>query len=349
MRRDSTVLDTLRATAVLLVLGAHLAEVLALHGTFSVEPWNWHIGRLGVLLFFVHTSLVLMMSLERTPLEGAALVTDFYVRRAFRIYPLAIVTVLAVAAAGIPPVPWGQGVEVTGPVLAANLLLVQNLTEAPSVLTPLWSLPLEVQMYLVLPFVYFVIRSSRRLAMAAVLWLGGMLAGLQVPMNGAYMAAFVPCFMSGVLAYCVARRQGGGVWPFWTFGFALGGAILLYTAISAVEPASHSRVAGWGVCLALGLTLPLFRETASAPFRRTVAWIARYSYGLYLSHMMSLWLVYFLLPDLPLVVQFGVLTALLLLLPMALYHTIEAPFVRLGSICAAWLRRSPRAIPGGAV
>ncbi|HUF82120.1 MAG TPA: acyltransferase [Burkholderiales bacterium] len=347
MRRDSTVLDTLRAVAVLLVLGAHLSEVFAALGVPSIEPWHWHIGRLGVLLFFVHTSVVLMMSLQRTPLDGPGLAVDFYIRRAFRIYPLAIVTILGVAAAGIPPVPWGQPIAATPAVLGSNLLLVQNLTGAPSVLTPLWSLPLEVQMYLVLPVVFFAIRGGRRLSVAVLLWLGGVLVGLGVPMNGAHMAAFIPCFMSGVLAYCLAQRRSADL-PFWAFGLALAAGILGYVALSALEPARHSRLAAWGICVGLGLLLPRFRETSSPLLRRAAAGSAKYSYGIYLSHMVSMWLVFVVLPGQPLMIQLALLAALLVLVPMALYHTIEAPFVRLGASCAAWVRRPSRAVPSGA-
>lgn len=347
MRRDSTVLDTLRAVAVLLVLGAHIVEVLASHGIVpSTEPWPWHIGRLGVLLFFVHTSLVLMMSLERTRLDGAALLTDFYVRRAFRIYPLAIVTVLGVSAAGVPPVPWQAPVEVTPRLLTANLLLVQNLADVPSVLTPLWSLPLEIQMYLVLPLLFMAIDGGRRTSVATAFWLVGGVAGLWVPMNGAYIAAFIPCFMSGVLAFCLARR-GTGTLPFWIFGIVLTLAIVSYVGLSTLDPWTHSKLAAWGVTLALGLLLPRFRDSSSAHLRRTVSWIAKYSYGIYLSHMISLWLVFLLLPDQPLLVQLCMLGAMLTVIPVALYHTIEAPGIRIGTACAAWLRRSP-AMPGRA-
>jgi peptidoglycan/LPS O-acetylase OafA/YrhL len=346
MRRDSTVLDTLRAVAVLLVLGAHLSELFASQGAASLAPWHWHIGRLGVLLFFVHTSLVLMMSLDRTPLEGAGLAIDFYVRRAFRIYPLAIVTILAVAAAGIPAVPWGQAIEATPAVLGSNLLLVQNLIDAPSVLTPLWSLPLEVQMYIVLPLVFFAIRGGRRPGLAVLLWLGGVLVALGVPMTGTHTAAFIPCFMSGVVAYCLARRRSADL-PFWAFGLTLALAVLAYGALSALEPSSHSRLAAWGICGALGLLLPRFRETSSPLLRRAAATVARYSYGIYLTHMIAMWLVFVVLPDQPFVIQLACLTALLAIVPMALYHTIEAPCVRLGASCAAWLRRPSRAVPSG--
>src|SRR6266850_1776977 len=87
-------LDFLRAIAVLLVLAQHLCRRM------HVEHIGWapttSLGLFGVLLFFVHTSLVLMYSMERSGLHGALLFKDFCIRRIFRIYPLSI---LAVAAA----------------------------------------------------------------------------------------------------------------------------------------------------------------------------------------------------------------------------------------------------------
>lgn len=344
MTRDSPVLDTLRATAVLLVLGAHTAEVLAVRATIDVHPWDWHIGRLGVLLFFVHTSLVLLMSLARTPIEGAALVQNFYVRRAFRIYPLAMLTVLTVSLAGIPQVPWGEPVDITPSVLASNLLLVQNLTDAPSVLMPLWSLPLEIQMYLVLPLVFVATRGGRRLSVAALLWLAAALAGSQVPADGTSLAPFVPCFLSGVIAYCVSQRRTREL-PFWLFGVVLGAGVLSYLALSAPDPSVHSRLAAWSVCLAVGLLLPQFRDTSSRLVRRGAAWIAQYSYGIYVSHQIALWLAFVMLPDLPLAVNLGLFAVLMAVVPVALYHTIEAPLIRQGGMCAAWLSQ-PAAGPG---
>jgi len=62
MTYNSRNLDLLRSFAVLLVVGFHLAKF-----------FNWQVaklrvtdfGVLGVMLFFVHTTLVLMFSLER--------------------------------------------------------------------------------------------------------------------------------------------------------------------------------------------------------------------------------------------------------------------------------------------
>src|SRR6185436_18412423 len=68
-------LDCLRSFAVLAVLIDHLEMMLAsVHGRASAEFFV-KLGHLGVLAFFVHTSLVLMFSLERLQPEGGRLAT----------------------------------------------------------------------------------------------------------------------------------------------------------------------------------------------------------------------------------------------------------------------------------
>jgi peptidoglycan/LPS O-acetylase OafA/YrhL len=85
-------LDVLRATAVLCVFLAHLTLFLIRLDYLPVanqEIWGVLLeilGHLGVLYFFVHTALVLMLSLDRTHPVG--LVLNFYIRRIFRIYSL---------------------------------------------------------------------------------------------------------------------------------------------------------------------------------------------------------------------------------------------------------------------
>jgi peptidoglycan/LPS O-acetylase OafA/YrhL len=78
--QDLSNLDFLRSVAVLLVLADHLTRHYHLDRFSSL-------GLFGVLLFFVHTSLVLMYSMQRSHLTGIGLFKDFYIRRFFRIYP----------------------------------------------------------------------------------------------------------------------------------------------------------------------------------------------------------------------------------------------------------------------
>lgn len=150
-------LDFLRAIAVLLVLGQHL---LRRTGIFQLGWIDTScLGRFGVLLFFVHTCLVLMYSMQRSGLTGWDLVKNFHIRRIFRIYPLSIITVLTAlflglgsdvsSTAGLSHAPFPGKLTVI-----SNLLLFQNLVFAKSIVNVLWSLPFELQMYLILPFLF---------------------------------------------------------------------------------------------------------------------------------------------------------------------------------------------------
>jgi peptidoglycan/LPS O-acetylase OafA/YrhL len=79
-------LDFIRAVAVLMVAASHASLAFHRHSYFghSIDSF----GVIGVWIFFVHTALVLMWSLERKPYT-----LDFYIRRIFRIYPLMLVAI----------------------------------------------------------------------------------------------------------------------------------------------------------------------------------------------------------------------------------------------------------------
>ena len=153
MNRTYTNLDALRSTAVLLVLFAHLIMVLGHLDDPVPKSLNVRgLAQSGVLMFFIHTSLVLMMSLQRLGRHKAT--ARFYIRRAFRIYPLAMLTVAAALAFKIPPHFERVYTHPTAREIWQNLSLVENLFHSPDIIGPMWSLPLEVQMYLVLPLLF---------------------------------------------------------------------------------------------------------------------------------------------------------------------------------------------------
>ncbi len=93
---ESANLDVLRSFAVLSVYFGHLIQVL-----FD-RPELFVIQNTGVLVFFVHTSLVLMLSIERLQVSTKSFVIPFYVRRLFRIYPLSITVVIFLTLFKIP-------------------------------------------------------------------------------------------------------------------------------------------------------------------------------------------------------------------------------------------------------
>lgn len=201
MRDDSPNLDLLRTMAVTFVVVSHWPFSLPAHINYHMQA----LGILGVAIFFVHTCLVLMLSLRRQTAEfgerrRAAI---FFVRRAFRIFPLSVAVVLTVSLLALK----GGSSSQAGPSSAqiiSNLLLVQNLTGHESIPAALWSLPYEVQMYLFLPGLYFISTFGRRSTQYIfLLWLivaASVIVTWQLRWNY-HLIKYMPCFIPGVLAF----------------------------------------------------------------------------------------------------------------------------------------------------
>jgi peptidoglycan/LPS O-acetylase OafA/YrhL len=323
-------LDALRTFAVLLVLADHVLETLASLDGGSFHPFDRALGRLGVLLFFVHTCFVLMASLERSGESGWELARTFYVRRAFRIYPLAIVCVLGVVAAGVPARPWEEFRFPEAFDLASNLLLVMNLTASPEVLVPLWSLPVELQMYALLPAVFLIARSRdpARLGAIYLLALGAALAlPLLSPRFG--MVAYAPCFLAGVVGYALTGRLAPRI-PAWAWLPFLGALASVFVALEKAAGGHHVPMQA-AACLVVGAAIPAFAQSTHAALNRVTHAVAKYSYGIYLFHLPALWLAFYRLPLESRLAQSVVALVVLATLAIGGYHLIEAPMIRRGA------------------
>src|SRR5262245_35651378 len=213
---ESANLDFLRSTAVILVVVNHLLLYLGVtHEGDFLRP----LGRWGVLLFFVHSSLVLMMSLERQDrVRYTSPYFVFLLRRFFRIYPLSILFVIAVCWFRMP---LGHlesraflPAQLDARTVAANLLLIQNVTGSESVLEPLWSLPLEVQMCLVLPLLFGLAVASKGLLPLLLVWTSACYASIALERAGLPndFVRYAPCFIAGVVAYKLAT-ESAKQWP----------------------------------------------------------------------------------------------------------------------------------------
>lgn len=339
-------LDLLRAIAVLCVLIAHLGLAVGLpsHG------WD-QLGRFGVMLFFVHTSLVLMGSLERQQRESSW-VRSFYIRRAFRIYPLACVIVMTVVAIGLPNglplvnLPT-NGVVTSGiRSVVSNFLLVQNLSGSPNVLFVLWTLPLEVQMYAGLPLLFLIAR--RGLAPAALLMAGALLASwswllLLDDVRGLWrltLMAFAPCFVAGILAFALFRVRRHTPIPASAWPIILAGLVAGAMGLGWSRGAVFRQWDGWIFCLVVGLVLPFTREMRESKVTRAAATVATYSYSIYLLHVPVFALAFRLTQG-----AWGgiaVVAAIALLFPSTwlAYQFIEKPSIELGRAIAARPRRA---------
>ncbi len=300
-------LDVLRSIAVLVVVAAHCDSRID--------------GRFGVLIFFVHTSFVLMMSMERLSVR-TQWPLQFYLQRIFRIFPLSILCVCAVLAARIPYTAGAEFHWPTPAVLLANLGLYQNVFEMPSLSPPMWSLPYEVQMYLLLPVVFWMVRKYGQGGAVLLAVIATIIAFLEKNTIGdPWLTKFFPCFMGGTLAY--GLRKAAPVCPAWAWPIciALAGAICYGGGLTAPVQ--------WFTCLGLGSVTPFFRDLGSGVVSRLAAWIARYSYGIYLSHLPIRWLCVDRWQS-PGVLGWAAFAVLVPVVSFLLYHAIERPMIEFG-------------------
>lgn len=326
-RSDSGNLDLIRGVAVMSVFLAHLVEIAGGRET----AFGWHFAQMGVLTFFVHTSMVLMLSLERTRLEGRQLLGSFYLRRLFRIYPFSMLCVTVAMLLHRTPEVAHPLRYWTWPEFLSNLALTTNLTYTDNMVGGLWTLPLEVQMYITLPFLFLLGRRSG-LPFLGSLWIlsvGGAL--IQPQISGRLgVVSYAPCFIAGVIAWKIStlarRRLRGWLWP---FGFAATWPIFLAAQHGSDMPFR------WAFCLMLGLLIPWFEEIQFQPLRKVAHFFAKYSYGFYLSHI-ALMLWSFALP-VPRLLQWTILTALAFGVPVAVFHLVENPMIQVGQRLVSWI------------
>jgi peptidoglycan/LPS O-acetylase OafA/YrhL len=339
-------LDFLRSLAVLLVVACHV-------GCFYTDRVDIlvPIGALGVDLFFVHTAFVLMQSLERQDEEGSQhLFGAFITRRFFRIYPLAILVTAAVLCFHIP-----QGSVKIGHVapiypnvgvILYNLTLTQGFfVLVPSIIGPLWSLSCEVQMYLLLPFLYRLLR-GRRYA-APILYVGVLAISNVIVYCYPYEAGYsflrffrvAPCFMPGLLAYWLSKKVSP---RFPAYSWCLLLLALPPLVISGWFPLSGWNpswfwIPGsfWWIPLIVGFAIPWFKQITLPALTTASHVVARYSYGVYLVHYFCIWAGLEKLGHGHPLLGPLIFCVLVTAIPVALYHAVEKPFIALGKMWTA--------------
>jgi peptidoglycan/LPS O-acetylase OafA/YrhL len=279
VNNDLRNLDVLRALAVLAVAGSHLYRYCGFAPRFATFVDNFGVG--GVLFFFVHTALVLLLSMQRT--RSNHLTLGFYIRRAFRIYPLCWTCIVLVLATGLTDVAHERIAQMGWRGILVNLALVQNIIRYPNVEMPLWSLPWEVQMYLFLPAFYLFMKVYDRALVPIAMWFGATalaitFTALNVP-RAFHGAIFPPMFIGGMIAYRllgqVRARFPSFLWPLVILGFMLVRCALLQGVL--IDTARNAAVNAT-ICLFLGLGIPLFAEVRSHWLRYVAHQLAKYSY-----------------------------------------------------------------------
>ena len=164
---------------------------------------------------------------------------------------------------------------------------------------------------------------GRSLGLAFAVWGVAVAAGVLQPYvsHRLSIGQYGPCFVAGVVAWrlmhTVRARYRGALWPL---------VFAASTSIWLIAPRHDARFYRWAFCLALGCAIPWFRQLRWTPLVVVAGIIAKYSYGIYLSHFA---IIRFALTFDGLA-RWATLIGLAVAVPVLMFHLIEQPMISLG-------------------
>jgi peptidoglycan/LPS O-acetylase OafA/YrhL len=217
--------------------------------------------------------------------------------------------------------------------LFSNLALTADVTNSPVLLGTLWTLSVELEMYVAMPIIFMSLGPTRSPRVALCLWLLAASVAWMQPAIAERLTAidFAPCFIAGTVAYTLsgwyARRIPALLWSPFLLAILCGFVI---TQQAAPEGASNMPLE-WVFCLTLGLFIPLFHDSTLSIVNYAANRIARYSYGIYLSHYIALWVGFTVLGNLPEPCQWAIALALVAVMSVGAYHLLEKPAIDFGA------------------
>ena len=316
-------LDGVRFLAFFLVFLHHLPPVDAFttwSPTFSLVIQRISLfGWLGVDLFLTLSGfLIATLLLRELDTTGTLSVRRFYVRRMLRIWPLYYL-VLTITIF-LTPVLFGQaGSSAHRRLLAEHLFpyatffgnfsyailkrSVDAMNPSSATLSLLWTVAMEEQFYLVIPFVMLAaghVVTLRKALPYAIGLIAFSIAtryyiqanGIAYPMVWMNTLAHLDPIVLGIIGALIWRqRQSMPRLPL--FGAEIVLAIAAFWAVMAAPPIGTSLHTAWqvalgsvGALLLIGAVLR-YRSLSRAFGWRPLAWLGRISYGLYVYHILA--------------------------------------------------------------
>lgn len=331
-------LDGWRAIAILMVMGYHTLRV-------GGDHWYNDLGVLGVEIFFgISGLLICSRLLEESVKRGRISLSNFYIRRAFRILPPAwlYLFVLAIMFALRLPVlrSWSE--------LASCLFFYRNYMpeEATAWYTVhFWSLMVEEHFYLLFPVLLTLLRARRALWILPLI-----LVGLALWQALDIRTGLITDLLPGVIrARRTDLRLANLLWGCWIaivlfhyppFGrvrlaWVYGGIVSLILVLSAqigFIPPLHGFVRGALIPVALAGTVLAPRSPLGWLLERALfRWIGRISYSLYLwQQLFFVRALSFQIPGFSPLQQLPWNLAAAFACAIFSYYLLERPLIRLG-------------------
>jgi peptidoglycan/LPS O-acetylase OafA/YrhL len=353
-------LDGCRAISILLVLLAHLCETPAFQAFNPYARLMYHFGPFGVKVFFVISGfLITTLLLNEERRNGSISIAGFYIRRAFRIWPVAYVYLFVVALLA-----WKHVIAVSPHhLLYAATFLVNHVQEPNWFTGHFWSLAVEEQFYLVWPLVFrFTSRHGRLLGCLLVLFLApllrtlaylyepGIYAAMQLSLLFVGDAIAIGCLLallSKELENSRIMHRIIGLRCFFVIPLL---SVIMYSALKLL-PAFYFAGGESIALICIAATLWKVMHIRDSAFRflnaGPVVNIGVLSYSLYV------WQQLFLNPTSTSAFNRLPFNLLLACIAATLSHfCIELPFLRLHPRFSAWLRnrnRAPHVRPSTAI
>ncbi len=326
--------QVLRGIAVLLVVLFHL------------NVPGFHSGFLGVDVFFVISGY--LMAVMYDPAHKA----EFFSKRASRLLPAYFATVLCTLLVGLLVTNPNEFSQITtqagfATVFASNLgFWLENSYFDKVAFKPLlhlWSLGVEIQFYLMIPALHWLLKKTRFPGYAVITGSSALLCFLVVGISPKTAFFWLPLrlwqFLFGYGVAVVLSRRAAAFSPRTTsVGTACLGVILLLPFVPVNGEATsfwsgHPGLASLAISVATALTL-LFgvsKTVLSNPGAATLEGLGNYSYSIYLAHFPIIVLFLYkpfsgtsLTTSGP--VQFVVLALLVVAAAALLYRLVESRF-----------------------
>ena len=311
-------LDILRSIAVVMVLLSHLPN-LELPTYYEQRG----LGLLGIVIFFVHTSFVLMSSLER--IDAKHIINyKFYIRRIFRVYPLSIFAVCVYSY-----IDFILNYKFNLSIFFSNIFLIQNFILAESIPRVLWSLPYEIQMYFFLPFIFMFVKSKKKILLLYVSFcLLVMLLKLFDDDKKYYdFFHFTPIFISGCVGFIFFSKKNK-INPLY---------LVIYIVLSCLlfpimmKIGAKENLLGVIFALPLGFLIAYSKEIKHDLINKVCKVIAKYSYGIYLFHLLMIDVFFkHINSNLHIILKYFLVFFSTLLISYIAFNFIERPFIKFG-------------------
>ena len=301
----SVQLDVLRAVAILLVVAGHISIRLAKpDGIVGSIVWllrQW--GAFGVPLFFTLSGyLVGGLLISELRRHGQIDVRRFLIRRGLKIYPAYFVLL-----AYLMVMPILKGTASLSVLLSdywPNLLFLQNYI-GPNPAGYTWSLAVEEHFYLTLPLLLLVFVRLRLVKLIAPVCILALLAGIVVRIASAAagdpyihnfpstMAATHLCLDGllvgvGVRALAEFSPTHFACLETWRWPLLIAGPVVLATTalpLPSFMGVALDRILPISAVSATALLIGVLHMPLAGKLSGAVAWIGKYSYGIYLWHV----------------------------------------------------------------